>query len=63
MLYLFSGYHAIDGPLSVTKHRYNSILKEPLLEAAKQMGIDIVDSNARNQTGNKNFSIVMSDLE
>lgn len=45
------GYHGVEGPLTVSKQRYESEIKNPLFEAGRQMGYRLTDPNGANQTG------------
>ncbi|GBM97875.1 Glucose dehydrogenase [FAD, quinone], partial [Araneus ventricosus] len=49
--YLANGYHASGGPISAKKPEYEGEIKNPIREAAQQMGYEILDSNAARQTG------------
>ncbi|KAG8194262.1 hypothetical protein JTE90_024590 [Oedothorax gibbosus] len=49
--YVANGYHVIDGPLTVSKMRFSSVLKEPIFDAARQIGFEKGDPNSHNQTG------------
>ncbi|XP_017887420.1 glucose dehydrogenase [FAD, quinone]-like [Ceratina calcarata] len=49
--YQRSPYHNVGGYLTVENFRYRSTVTNYLLEAAKEMGYDIVDPNGANQTG------------
>lgn len=48
---LFPEYHGVGGPITVEKPRYISDVKQPIFEAIKAMGYQIVDSNSRRQSG------------
>lgn len=45
------GYHGVGGPITVERPRYISEIKQPIFEAIKAMGYQIVDPNSRQQTG------------
>ncbi|XP_055933565.1 glucose dehydrogenase [FAD, quinone]-like [Argiope bruennichi] len=49
--FLANGYHAIGGPMTVEKPRYEAEMRSPLYEAAQKMGYNILDSNAARETG------------
>ncbi|CAG4933197.1 unnamed protein product [Colias eurytheme] len=49
--YQNSPYHAVGGPLSVEYFRFEQPITGKILEAAKQLGYDIVDVNSEYQTG------------
>ncbi|CAL1262840.1 unnamed protein product [Larinioides sclopetarius] len=49
--YLANGYHAAGGPITAEKPGYEGEIKNPIREAAQQMGYEILDSNAARQTG------------
>ncbi|KAF8782850.1 glucose dehydrogenase [FAD, quinone]-like [Argiope bruennichi] len=46
-----NGYHGTDGPVTMSKPMYDSELKFAVIEAAKQMGYDFLDSNGPKQKG------------
>ncbi|CAL1262830.1 unnamed protein product [Larinioides sclopetarius] len=49
--YLINGFHASGGPITAEKPRYEGELKNPIREAAQQLGYKVLDSNAKRQTG------------
>ncbi|KAG8194261.1 hypothetical protein JTE90_024589 [Oedothorax gibbosus] len=49
--YLANGYHAVEGPLTVSRPRERSIFRTPIFEAAGQLGYKKVDFNGRNPIG------------
>ncbi|GBN29991.1 Glucose dehydrogenase [FAD, quinone] [Araneus ventricosus] len=53
--YLANGYHASGGPMTVERPGYHAEYKDPILEAAQQLGYKIVDSNGARQTGFDDF--------
>ncbi|GBO12950.1 Glucose dehydrogenase [FAD, quinone] [Araneus ventricosus] len=50
-----NGYHGINGPVTMSKPKYDSELKIAVSEAAKQMGYDLTDSNGPQQKGSNKF--------
>ncbi|GBN25701.1 Glucose dehydrogenase [FAD, quinone] [Araneus ventricosus] len=48
---LENGFHSVGGPVTAQRPRYCSEIKEPLFEAAREMGYRIGDSNGEQQTG------------
>ncbi|GIY66520.1 glucose dehydrogenase [Caerostris extrusa] len=57
--FLRNGYHTVGGPMSVERPKYTSEVKEPIWEAARQLGYDIVDTNGARQTGFSDFQCTM----
>ncbi|KFM71957.1 Glucose dehydrogenase [acceptor], partial [Stegodyphus mimosarum] len=49
--FVANGYHGVGGPLTVDSPAYESEIKKPIYEAAKQMGYEFVDPNNVWQTG------------
>ncbi|XP_014290350.1 glucose dehydrogenase [FAD, quinone] [Halyomorpha halys] len=52
-------FHGVGGPLTVSRAAYHTPLQDAFLQAGKELGFDIVDPNAMNQTG---FSILQGTL-
>ncbi|CAL1273602.1 unnamed protein product [Larinioides sclopetarius] len=46
-----NGYHGINGPVTMSRPKYDSELKIAVAKAAKQMGYDFTDSNGPQQKG------------
>ncbi|XP_042895100.1 glucose dehydrogenase [FAD, quinone]-like isoform X2 [Parasteatoda tepidariorum] len=44
-------YHSTGGPMAVESPNYHPIIEDPIFEAARNMGYEIVDPNAEKQTG------------
>ncbi|KAG8201707.1 hypothetical protein JTE90_012771, partial [Oedothorax gibbosus] len=57
MKYLENGYHVVGGPITVNSPNYVPELKKPLLETAKLLGYNVVDSNGRSQTGYFDYQV------
>ncbi|KAF8783201.1 Glucose dehydrogenase like protein [Argiope bruennichi] len=53
--YLANGYHSIGGPVTITKPRYESIIKKPIFESAKMFGYKVVDPNTPKLSGFYDF--------
>lgn len=47
----FTGYHVVEGPMTVRRPAYEPEIKRPIFEAAEEMGYEILDSNGEKQTG------------
>ncbi|GFV94742.1 oxygen-dependent choline dehydrogenase [Trichonephila clavipes] len=56
-----NGYHGVNGPLTVSKPKYDSELKAAVLEAANNMGYKLVDSNGPTQKGFFDLQATMKD--
>ncbi|GFW62525.1 glucose dehydrogenase [Trichonephila clavipes] len=48
--FLANGFHAFGGPLTVEKPGYESEIKTPIKETARQFGYKVLDANADEQT-------------
>ncbi|GFY64326.1 glucose dehydrogenase [Trichonephila inaurata madagascariensis] len=57
--FLANGFHAFGGPLTVEKPRYESEIKNPIKETARQFGYKVLDANADENTG---FNIIQGTL-
>ncbi|GFT23859.1 glucose dehydrogenase [Nephila pilipes] len=57
--YVKNGYHGIDGPVTVSKPRYNSPLKRAVLEAALDKGYRVGDINGPHSTEFYDFQATM----
>lgn len=57
----FVGYHGLNGPVTVEKSNYEAEMKKPILEAAQELGYEVIDVNGARQTG-ENATYVSSTL-
>ncbi|CAL1262979.1 unnamed protein product [Larinioides sclopetarius] len=56
---LANGFHSVGGPVTAQRPGYCSEIKQPLFEAARQMGYRIGDSNGAQQMGFSDFQSFM----
>ncbi|GIZ00760.1 glucose dehydrogenase [Caerostris extrusa] len=53
--YLANGYHSVGGPMTIEKPGYQSPIKGPIFEAAKNLGYKRIDPTTTEQTGMYDF--------
>ncbi|GIY12801.1 glucose dehydrogenase [Caerostris darwini] len=59
--FVANGYHSVGGPATVQRPRYDSEIKEPVLEAARRFGYRYGDPNGARQTGFADMQGTMGD--
>nr|XP_042913205.1 glucose dehydrogenase [FAD, quinone]-like [Parasteatoda tepidariorum] len=53
--YYGNGYHGLMGPVTVEKSNYKAEFKNPILEAARELGYQVIDVNGDKETGTNIF--------
>lgn len=53
------GCHNVSGPMTFSRVRYTSYLKKPIIEGAKSLGYEVVDSNCEKQLGFTDLQVAM----